>query len=337
MKQLSLCQFFSALILIVGSVFFPALTSADEMRPAYLQITQVEVQTFDVLWKVPARGENERLSLRAQFSDEVNNTGEVIDGFVGGAHLQRWQISHPDKLQNATVTIDGLIQSSSEVLLRIEYLDGKANIHRLTPASPSYLVAEPPGLMQVVGTYTVLGIEHILIGIDHLLFVLVLLMLVSGARKLITTITAFTIAHSITLTLASLDVLTVPVPPVEAIIALSIVFVAAEIIRSRQGNPGVTERKPWIVAFSFGLLHGLGFAAALGEIGLPQSAVPAALLFFNIGVEIGQLIFVFACLSLWWVLKNLSINIPKWAHLVPPYVIGSMAFFWVVERTVGFY
>jgi hydrogenase/urease accessory protein HupE len=186
----------------------------------------------------------------------------------------------------------------------------------------------------------VLGIEHILEGVDHLLFVLALLILVKGTRRLIATVTAFTLAHSLTLAGATLGFVHVPGPPVEAAIALSIVFVAAEIVRSRGGRAGLTERLPWVVAFTFGLLHGLGFASALNEVGLPQSAIPVALFFFNVGVEVGQLVFiasVFAVLALArQVTRLITVPQPAWAWRVAPCAIGGIAMFWVIQRVAAF-
>jgi hydrogenase/urease accessory protein HupE len=181
--------------------------------------------------------------------------------------------------------------------------------------------------------YVALGIEHILVGIDHLLFVLGLLLIVSGPWMLIKTITAFTLAHSITLALATLGFVDLPSGPVEAAIALSIVFLGAEILRARQGRPGLTTRRPWVVAFAFGLLHGLGFAGALTAIGLPPGEIPLALLFFNVGVEIGQLMFVAAFLALACVLRQLQVIWPRWAEPLPAYAIGTVAAFWFIERT----
>ena len=182
-----------------------------------------------------------------------------------------------------------------------------------------------------------LGVEHIIFGIDHLLFVLALLLIVKGIGKLVKTVTAFTIAHSITLVLAALGFVHVPGPPVEAIIALSIAFVAMEIIRQRQGHEGITARSPWLVAFTFGLLHGFGFAGALSEIGLPEQEIPLSLLFFNVGVEAGQLLFVGAVLAFTFLIKKTKVELPKWAPLIPPYAIGSLAMFWVIERVAGFF
>jgi hypothetical protein len=184
--------------------------------------------------------------------------------------------------------------------------------------------------------YLDLGIQHILLGLDHLLFVAGLLLLVRGPWMLVKTITAFTLAHSITLALATLGFVTVPSRPVDAAIALSIMFLAAEILRARQGRPGLAARRPWVVAFAFGLLHGLGFAGALTALGLAPGEIPVALLFFNIGVEIGQLMFVGACLTLAWALRQLRMSWPRWAAPLPAYAIGTIAAFWFIERASAF-
>jgi HupE / UreJ protein len=181
--------------------------------------------------------------------------------------------------------------------------------------------------------YLGLGVEHILLGIDHLLFVLGLLLIVRGPWMLVQTITAFTLAHSMTLGLATLGLVAVPSRPVDAAIALSIMFLGAEILRTRQGRPGLTASRPWVVAFAFGLLHGLGFAGALTQLGLPPDEIPLALLFFNVGVEVGQLMFVATFLALAWALRQLQVSWPRWAEPLPAYAIGTVAAFWFIERT----
>jgi hydrogenase/urease accessory protein HupE len=192
----------------------------------------------------------------------------------------------------------------------------------------------------VVRTYAILGIEHILSGFDHLLFVLALVLLVQGTRRLLFTITAFTVAHSLTLAGATLGWVHVPGPPVEASIALSIVFVASEIVQTRRGRYSVTQHYPWVVAFTFGLLHGFGFAGALAQVGLPQSSIPIALLFFNVGVEVGQLLFVGAVLAVITVGcgagQRLRLSQPPWLWRIAPYAIGALASFWLVERIAAF-
>jgi hydrogenase/urease accessory protein HupE len=246
-------------------------------------------------------------------------------------------VTCPGGLVGGTITIDGLSGTMTDVLVRLERLDGSSQVERLTPAAPSFVVARVPSKLDVAGTYLHLGVEHILLGIDHLLFVLALLILVDGRKRLIGTVTAFTVAHSLTLAAATLGLVHVPQRPVEAVIALSIVFVAGEIAHARQGRPGVTQRWPWIVAFVFGLLHGFGFAGALSEIGLPQQAIPLALLVFNIGVELGQLLFIAAALALAALVSRTPIPHPAWAWRLPAYGIGSIATFWMIERVAGFW
>jgi hydrogenase/urease accessory protein HupE len=221
----------------------------------------------------------------------------------------------------------------TDVLVRIAFADGTTWMQRLTPGDPAMRIPVRESSLTVAGIYLGLGIEHILTGIDHLLFVLALLLITGGGLKLVRTVTAFTVAHSITLALATLGFVDVPQQPVEAVIALSIVFVAAEILRSRKGQMGITERAPWIVAFTFGLLHGFGFAGALTEVGLPQGDIPLALLFFNAGVETGQLIFIAAVLIFIATGRRIWRSLlPHWAGMVAPYAIGGIAMFWVIQR-----
>lgn len=204
----------------------------------------------------------------------------------------------------------------------------------MRPSQPWIEVSARQTGWQVAKAYVTLGAEHILLDIDHLLFVLALILITNGTWRLVKTVTAFTLAHSITLGLAALGFVHVPQRPVEAVIALSIVFVAAEIIHTRRGVVGLTARAPWIVAFVFGLLHGLGFAGALSEIGLPDGHIPVALLFFNIGVEMGQLLFIGAVLGAIAVCRRLPFAIPQWAAQVPAYAIGAIAMLWVFERAI---
>ena len=320
-------------LLVIAAVCCTSSVQAHEVRPAYLEIRETSPGTFDIVWKVPARGEY-RLSLHVRLPDECS--GAPLHGsFVGGAFIEQWQASCPNGLVGRNVAIDGLSATRTDVLARLERVDGTTQTVRLTPEQTSFRVTAAPTAFEVSRTYFVLGVEHILLGIDHLLFVLALLILVQGTHNLIVTITAFTVAHSITLAGASLGFLNVPGAPVEACIALSIVFVATEIVHSRNGRPGLTARRPWIVAFAFGLLHGFGFAGALHEIGLPQTDIPLALLFFNVGVEVGQLIFIAAVLAVIALSRRLPVALPAWAWRVPPYAIGAIASFWLIERLVA--
>lgn len=249
----------------------------------------------------------------------------------------RWSTVCAGGLTGQTIAIDGLNATLTDVLVRLEGADGTTQVTRLTPADASFEVEKAPSAIDVTGTYFGLGVEHILFGIDHLLFVLALLVLVEGRRRLVGTITAFTLAHSLTLAVATLGFVRVPQSPVEAFIALSIVFVATEIVHARLGRPGLTQRWPWVVAFTFGLLHGFGFAGALTEIGLPAAAVPLALFFFNVGVEAGQLLFVGACLVLAGVARRIPVPRPALDLRVLAYAIGTVAAFWTIERVLGFW
>jgi len=327
------------LIFVLLATFAPG-AFAHEVRPAYLELRQTSPETYDAFWKVPGQGENLRLGLYVELPAGCTNITAPRASMANNAFTERWTVKRAAGLTGGTIHIAGLTATMTDVLVRLERLDGTTQVTRLTPSAPSFVVEAAPRAMQVAATYLILGVEHILFGIDHLLFVLALLILVKGARRLIATVTAFTIAHSLTLAGATLGFVHVPGPPVEAAIALSIVFVASEIMHSRQGRAGLTERFPWIVAFTFGLLHGLGFAGALSEVGLPQSAIPVALLFFNVGVELGQLLFiasVFVVIALARQLKQRSgVSQPAWVWRIPPYAIGSVAMFWVIERLAAF-
>jgi len=259
--------------------------------------------------------------------------------YADGIAVQRWRIHAAGGLNGATIAFSNLSVTRIDVLVRVARSDGTVQLERVMPLSPSFVVSASPGPLEVVRTYTLLGIEHILTGFDHLLFVLALVVLVGSPKRLLQTVTAFTLAHSITLALATLGVVHVPGALVEATIALSIMFLALEILQQRRGREGLTSRAPWVVAFSFGLLHGLGFAGALAQIGLPQNAIPLALLFFNVGVEIGQVMFIAAVLLVMRLARGLvgvRVELSR-APLVAAYVIGGLSTFWVLERVARFW
>jgi hydrogenase/urease accessory protein HupE len=313
---------------------------ADEFKPAYLQLTQVKGETYDVLWKVPAIDESTTLRVKPQFPDGTEGLSDVHSVFSRGIALQRWRIRVPGGLDGRAISFSRLSETRIDVLVRLVRLDGTVQLERILPVNPRFVARPSPGRLEVVRTYTILGIEHILMGFDHLLFVLALVLLVQGRRRLLVTITAFTVAHSLTLAAATLGWVHVPGPPVEASIALSIVFVASEIVHRRQGRCSLTERYPWVVALTFGLLHGFGFAGALAEVGLPQTSIPIALLFFNVGVETGQLLFVGAACSVMaigsWLSDRVPLQQPSWLWGVPPYAIGAVSGYWLVERMAAF-
>jgi hypothetical protein len=333
----------AALALLLVSI---SPVHAHELRPAYLELRQTSPDAYEVSWKVPAREDGSRLALYVRFPEDVRSAGPPRSWFANAAYLERWTVERAGGLAGMTIRIEGLTSTLTDVLVRIQHLDGVTQTTRMTPAQPSFVVATAPNPLEVVRTYLRLGIEHILLGIDHLLFVLALLILVSGWRRVVGTITAFTVAHTVTLAAATLGWVHVSAKPLEATIALSIVFVAAEIVHGRRGRPGLTERWPWVVAFTFGLLHGFGFAGALSEVGLPAAAIPLALLCFNAGVEIGQLLFVAAVVATMWIghtVVERSVNASlgaRWAstlEVVAAYVIGTVATYWVVDRTLAFW
>jgi len=310
--------------------------AAHEARPAYLDIREFQSGQFEVLWKRPTRGD-QALSLRLGWPAGCRETASGPARMLPGAQVERRLIDcGADGLIGERIAIEGLSATLTDVLVRIAFVDGTAQTNLVKPAEPWVMVEGPRPALSVAGGYFVLGVEHILGGIDHLLFVLALTLIVRGTALLVKTITAFTVAHSITLALATLGYVNVAQAPVEAVIALSILFLASELVRQQRGDPGLTSRAPWIVAFAFGLLHGLGFAGALNEVGLPQSDIPLALLTFNLGVEAGQLVFVFAVVAIVRAGRRAIAAPPGWLREAPAYVIGSLASFWLIERMAAF-
>jgi hydrogenase/urease accessory protein HupE len=316
-------------------LLFSVASPADIFRPAYLELSQETGERYRVLWRVPALPDSRRLAAEPVWPESVT-VSEPRAAMIGGSWEERYSITARGGLIGSEVRIEGILGGATDVIVRIERLDGTTQLERLRPAEPFFVVTASPGPGEVAWDYLVLGVEHILGGIDHLLFVLALLLLVRNLRRLVFTITAFTVAHSITLVCSTLGLISLPGPPVEAIIALSIVFVAAEVIHEQQGRASLTARSPWIVAFAFGLLHGLGFAGALEEVGLPETAIPVALLMFNVGVEAGQLLFVAALVFVALALRRLSrVPFPLVSRAVS-YAIGTVAAFWTIERVASF-
>jgi hydrogenase/urease accessory protein HupE len=328
MKRIALASIWLLVLATSTSV------SAHEIRPGYLEIRQIEVDTYDVTWRVPGRGDG-RLLIHALLPENCSEATPLRSSRVPGAFIDQWTTNCPAGLVGGTIFIDGLATTLTDVLVRIEQLDGTLQTARLTPDSVSMLVVAAPTRREVAATYLELGVDHILSGVDHLLFVFALLLLAQGWRRLIATVTAFTVAHSITLAAATLGAVRVSQTPIEAIIALSIAVVAAEVLREDEQTTA-TQRWPWTIAFAFGLLHGFGFAGALTEIGLPEKAIPLALFFFNIGVEIGQLLFVLGCLTLAALARRINLSLPPALAHWPAYCVGSVAAFWTIDRLAKF-
>lgn len=317
-------------------VLLSAETFAHESRPAYLEITEIQPHVYSVIWKRPQQG-GRSLALHPVWPDGVRDLTPPTQQLLPTAVLEQRTIAMDGAgLIGQTLSIEGLASTLTDVLVRIQLLDGRTQTTLVKPSSPTFTVQAAQSRWQIAKQYLVLGIEHILGGIDHLLFVLALLLLVSGRWLLLKTITAFTIAHSITLAMATLGFVRVPAAPVEAVIALSILFLASELARRKTGQTGLTERYPWVVSFTFGLLHGFGFAGALAEIGLPQKEIPLALFQFNVGVELGQLMFVAAALSVSVLLQKLKVDRFRWAREALVYGIGCVAAFWCIQRVVSF-
>ena len=310
---------------------------AHEARPAYLELTETLPDRYDVVWRTPVTAGQRLpvvLKLPALASTVVEpRLREFVDSIV-----ERRIVVMPGGLGGSRIEFVGLQATITDVLVRVQTRDGMRWTTLVHPSRRWLDIVAARGAFAVAGTYLAHGIEHILLGCDHLLFVLALILIVRNFRVLIATVTAFTVAHSITLALATLGVVRVPGAPVEAAIALSILLLACEIARTSVGQPSVTAKWPWLVAFSFGLLHGFGFASALSEIGLPRGDIPLALFTFNVGVEIGQLAFIAAVLATLAALRRIPIpdSVTHHGRSAATYAIGTLAAFWFVERVAGF-
>ncbi len=312
---------------------------AHEIRPAFLEIREVEPSIYDILWKTPAQGQM-RLALNVILPAECSNVAEPRSTLVEAAVIQRWRTRCEGGLVGKSIAIENLSQTLTDTIVNFEPMEGAPKTLRLTPDAPSTTIPAKQSWTEVAATYFGLGVEHILLGFDHLMFVLALLLLVRDIKRLVGAITAFTVAHSLTLAGTTFGWVKLASAPVEATIALSIMFVAVEIMRARGGKDSLTARLPWLASFAFGMLHGFGFAGALREIGIPEDAAPLALLFFNLGVEVGQLTFIAVVLTvmlLWKRLAPAPFN-ARWSDVAwraPVYLIGITSAYWFVERTVG--
>jgi hydrogenase/urease accessory protein HupE len=323
------------LAVLVLQMFLSTTVTAHEMRPAYLDMKETAPDVFAVIWKVPALGEL-RLGLYVRLPTNCEPKAEPKKTIESGAYFERWTAFCDGGLKGREINIDGLRTTMTDALAHISYRDGTTEIARLKPDAPSFAVAGAQTSFEVGRTYFRLGVDHILSGIDHLVFVLALMLLIYNRGTLVKTITAFTLAHSITLAGAALGYVSLPQKPVEATIALSIAFVASELIKMKPGERRLSEAYPWVVAFAFGLLHGFGFAGALKEIGLPQIDVLLALLTFNLGVEAGQLLFIAAVLVVFRCITAI-VSLPMIpARIACAYLIGTTAAVWLLTRLAGF-
>jgi hydrogenase/urease accessory protein HupE len=334
-----------ALVIVLVCSLLPAkFVHAHALEPGYLEIEPLTETEWRITWRKP-QVSGRPMGINAELPEGCSPRRGPDPRFDGRAFVTGWVARCDRPIWEGEVFIDGLADTATDVLIRFTSdPETSAQTLRLTPDNVRVTLPAAPTALGVLSSYFMLGLDHILGGIDHLLFVFALLLLISDLRKLVLAITAFTVAHSITLTAAALGWIALPVPPVEAVIALSIVFLASEILVPPDGPPSLMQRAPWIVAFSFGLLHGMGFASALREIGLPESDILLALLSFNLGVEAGQLLFVAAVLVFAVSLRQIApralagLRAPGAPGLtIAAYAIGSIAAFWTIERVWSFW
>ena len=307
---------------------------AHPMAPSLLEVTESEAGRAEVTWKTPMTripGREMRPRLPSFCEPVALPTLERVKTGI----VEQWEVECGGRsLEGATIDVEGIDRSRTDVLLRVGLADGRSFRTVLRPANPSFVVPERERAWDVMKAYVRMGFEHILAGIDHLLFVLGLIVLVKGGRKLIGVITAFTLGHSVSLSLAALGWIRIPSTPVDLLIALSIFILGVELLRDPERKPGLVRRYPWAVTTGFGFLHGLGFAGALVEVGLPGGEIPLALFSFNVGIEIGQLLFVFVVLLNGVALRLLAFQWPRWSTRATAYAVGSLASFWLVDRFV---
>ncbi len=332
--------------ILLAPALAPTMVQAHDARPNYVQVTEIDINTFSVSWKVPASMPSRGLPYPT-LPEDCKAERQPTWRRAGGEYLGQQVFRCDHGLSGRLVGIEfPTINPSLSTLYKIRLANGEEHLRILKPSETEWTVPDAEDRFAVATQYTRLGVEHIWIGIDHLLFVACLLFIARTPRRLLITITGFTVAHSITLALSALDLVRVPTPPVEAMIALSVVFMAWEIAKNNKSS--LTHRFPIAVAASFGLLHGFGFAAVLRDIGLPQTELPTALLFFNVGVEIGQVLFVIALVSAFLILRPVGVRllesatdseVPHWSLLTKPasYLIGAVASFWMIERVSGFW
>ena len=318
--------------LVLLALLAPGLLRAHELLPGYLELKETGSGSYDVLWKQPLLQGN-RLPIAPRFPEGCRQQDDARSERGPTAWIYRATLTCTPSLAGRTISIDGLEGFGTDVLVRLEQADGMVETHVLKPAEPAVSLGSPGRQPRGVGVYLQLGIEHILLGVDHLLFVLGLLLIVKDRWMLLKTITAFTVAHSLTLAVATFGIARIPTAPLNTAIALSILFLGPEIVRTWRGETSFTIRHPWVVAFGFGLLHGFGFASGMADLGLPRQETLLALLLFNLGVEIGQLGFVLLVLLLERSFRQLRIRWPLWLRRLPGYTIGTVGAFWTLQRT----
>ncbi len=321
------------ILTLFSTLSLAAAAYAHEVRPGFLELRETGPGTYSFLWKKPTGGEVE-IQIAPVIPDGCKLTTPDRQQPTPGAVLVRGTLTCEGGIAGKTFRIAGLEATVTDVLVRVHHADGRLESHLLRPTNPAATLGGVTTAGQRALSYVRLGIEHILLGIDHLLFVLGLVLIVSNRWMLVKTITSFTLAHSITLAIATLGYASAPLPPLNAAIALSILFLGPEIVRTWRGESSFTIRHPWVVAFAFGLLHGFGFASGLTAMGLPQAEIPLALLLFNVGVEIGQIFFVLTVLLLARSFRVLEVRWPSFVTALPGYAVGTLGAYWTIQRTL---
>jgi hydrogenase/urease accessory protein HupE len=320
------------LLLALVALGLGATVQAHPLAPSLLEIVEREPGRAEVKWKTPAvvvPGSELRPVLPAHCRPVQYARAEVIETAV----VRRWEIACEAPLEGSSIEVSGIASSRADVILRVALADGRLFSSVLTEGRATFVVPARQGAVVVGWRYAVLGFDHIVTGYDHLLFVLGLLLLVRNKGQLVATVTAFTVGHSVTLSLAALGLVAVPSRPVEALIALSILFLAVELARGSDAGPTMMRCYPWALTSAFGLLHGLGFAGALTEIGLPAGEIPLALFSFNLGIEAGQLAFCAVVLLVLAAGRRLRpVKLGRAGVTTAAYAIGSLAGFWLVDR-----
>jgi hydrogenase/urease accessory protein HupE len=322
------------LALAAGLLLLPAVPArAHEVRPGFLDLRETGPETYSFLWKKPTGGEVE-IEIAPVIPEGCRLATPDRQQLSPGAVVVRGTLTCPGGLAGREVAIAGLEATVTDVLVRLHHADGRLESHLLRPATPSVTLGGVTTATERALGYVQLGVQHILLGVDHLLFVLGLLLIVKGRWALVKTVTSFTLAHSITLAIATLGYASAPLPPLNAAIALSILFLGPEIVRTWRGETSLTIRHPWVVAFVFGLLHGFGFASGLTAMGLPKAEIPLALLLFNVGVEIGQVAFVLLIVLLERSFRVLEVRWPRLVEQLPGYSVGTLGAYWTIQRTL---
>jgi hypothetical protein len=319
--------------LAVGLALGAAQALAHELRPGFLELRETGPDTYSFLWKRPSGGEVEIL-IAPVVSEGCRLATPDRQAPSPGAVVVRGTLTCAGGVAGKRVAIAGLESTVTDVLVRVHHADGRLESHLLRPATPVVVLGAASTSAERALGYVQLGVQHILLGVDHLLFVLGLLLIVDGRLMLVKTITSFTLAHSLTLAIATLGYARAPLLPLNAAIALSILFLGPEIVRRWRGESSFTIRHPWVVAFAFGLLHGFGFASGLTAMGLPQAEIPLALLLFNVGVELGQLAFVALVFLLERSFRVLEVRWPRAVERLPGYAVGTLGAFWTIERSL---